>query len=105
MPAPRVAAIDSEPALDSLDPASGECAIEVRFAEGGASTFLVATFDRPAARLRAPKADAWWSTPVLFVSRLDRPTIEAAVAAMAADMGGYWLRYYNSLGALGRRRA
>jgi hypothetical protein len=78
------------------DPASGECEVRVSFVRGGCSTFRAATFDRPAAWLAASKASAAWTPPVLFVRRLDEDGVRAAVAAMAADIGGYWLRYYNT---------
>lgn len=95
MAGPRVSSIDFSVPLSSLDPASADCAVRVAFADGGGSAFTVATYDRAEAWTRKAKAGAWWSDPVLFVERLDRPTVEAAVAAMASDMGGYWLRYYN----------
>jgi hypothetical protein len=92
MPAPIVASIDFTP---PEDPASGDCELAQSFEGGGGSTFAVATFDRAEAWMKKAKAKAWWSPPVLFVERLDAATVRAAVEAMAAEMGGYWLRYYN----------
>jgi hypothetical protein len=94
MPASKVASLDflTPPA----DPASGECEIRVHLEDGRTSSFLAATFDRPAAWLKSSKTGAYWSAPVLFVARLDPASVRAAVDAMAADMGGYWLRYYNT---------
>ncbi len=92
MPALKIASVSfSAPA----DPSSGDCDLTVAFVGGGGSTFKVATIDRAEAWMTAAKTKAWWSDPVLFVERIDRKTVLAAVDAMAAEMGGYWLRYYN----------
>jgi hypothetical protein len=92
MPAPKVASIDFAPPADV---SSGDCDLTVAFEGGGGSTFKVATFDRAEAWMAGAKAKAWWSEPVLFVASLDPETVRAAVEAMAAEMGGYWLRYYH----------
>ena len=92
MPAPKVASIDYAPPADD---SSGDCDLTVAFEGGGGSTFKVATYDRAEAWMSEAKSKAWWSEPVLFVSSLDRETVRAAVEAMAAEMGGYWLRYYH----------
>ena len=95
MVAPKIASIDFLSPLDTLDPASGDCDLQVVFEDGGRSRFAVATYDRAEAWMKKSRKPAWWSAPVLFVARLDRETVQAAVSAMAAEMGGYWLRYYN----------
>jgi hypothetical protein len=87
-----VASIDFTP---PADPSSGDSELSVSFEGGGGSTFRIATFDRAEAWMAATKSKAWWSEPVLFVASLDRETVRAAVDAMAAEMGGYWLRYYH----------
>ena len=92
MPAPKVAEVSFVP---PADPASGDCELTVSFEGGGGSTFVAATFDRAEAWMKKSKAKAWWSPPVLFVASLDPATVRAAVDAMAAEMGGYWLRYYH----------
>ena len=92
MPVPKIASIDySAPA----DASSGDCELTVAFEGGGGSTFRVATFDRAGSWMSEAKEKAWWSEPVLFVADLSRETVSAAVSAMAAEMGGYWLRYYH----------
>lgn len=92
MPAPQVASIDfAAPA----DVSSGDCELTVAFTGGGGSTFKIATFDRAEAWMAGSKTKAWWSEPVLFVADLKTETVRAAVDAMAAEMGGYWLRYYH----------
>ncbi len=92
MPAPKVASIAFTPPADA---SSGDCELAVSFEGGGGSTFKVATYDRAEAWMTEARSQAWWSEPVLFVSRLDPETVRAAVEAMAAEMGGYWLRYYH----------
>ncbi|MBI5246794.1 MAG: hypothetical protein HY923_06400 [Elusimicrobia bacterium] len=92
MPAPKVASVDFAPPADA---SSGESELTVAFEDGGGSTFTVATYDRAEAWMAKAKSKAWWSDPVLFVASLDRDTVRAAVEAMAAEMGGYWLRYYH----------
>ncbi len=92
MPAPQVASIDFAPPADV---SSGDCELSVALEGGGGSTFRVATFDRAEAWMDSAQSKAWWSEPILFVASLDRETVRAAVDAMAAEMGGYWLRYYH----------
>jgi len=92
MPAPKVASVDFAPPADL---SSGDCELSVAFEDGGGSTFKVATFDRAEAWMTESKSKAWWSEPVLFVADLEPATVRAAVDAMAAEMGGYWLRYYH----------
>lgn len=96
MAAPRIAFVDFLDSLDRADPASGEARVRVGLEGGRESTFLAATFDRPAAWMKERKLDHWFDEPVLYVRRLDAETVRAAVAAMAADLGGYWLRYYRA---------
>ena len=94
MPAPIVASIDfAQPRPE--DVSSGDCELTVTFDDGGGSTFTVATYDRAEAWMAKAKSKAWWSDPVLFVENLEAATVRAAVDAMAAEMGGYWLRYYH----------
>ena len=96
MPSPRVAFVDFLDSLERLDPASAEARVRVGLEGGGESTFLAATFDRPEAWMKERRYDHWFAEPVLYVRRLDAATVRAAVDAMAADLGGYWLRYYRS---------
>lgn len=96
MPAPRVAFVDFLDSLERLDPASGQARVRVGLEGGRESAFLAATFDRPEAWMREGKRDHWFAEPVLYVKRLDEATVHAAVSAMAADLGGYWLRYYRA---------
>jgi hypothetical protein len=96
MPAPKVAFVDYLDALERLNPESGEARVRVGLEGGAESSFLVATFDRPAAWMKEVKSSHWFAEPVLYVRRLDDETVRAAVNAMAADLGGYWLRYYRA---------
>jgi hypothetical protein len=95
MPAPRVVSVDF---LDPLPApgASGQARVSVALDVGRECAFLAATYDRPAAWTKARKGGFWFSEPVLYARRLDEATVRAAVAAMAAELGGFWLRYYRS---------
>ncbi len=94
MPAPRVLDVRFTP---PADPASGEARVDVTLEGGKASSFMAATYDRPIAWVKAEKGGFWLGEPALFVKRLDEATVRAAVDAMAAHLGGYWLRYYRAL--------
>jgi hypothetical protein len=96
MSEPRVVFVDFLDALERLNPASGEARVRVGLDGGRESTFLAATFDRPEAWMREGRLDHWFAEPVLYVRRLDAASVRAAVDAMAADLGGYWLRYYRA---------
>lgn len=96
MPGPQVAFVDFLDALERVDPSSGEARVRVGLDGGRESSFLVATYDRPAAWMKEEKRGHWFAEPVLYVRRLDEKTVRAAVAAMAVDLGGYWLRYYRA---------
>lgn len=63
--------------------------------EGGRTISLRVAAPAEAAGWVAAKAPYAFGDPVLFVARKDEAAVCAAVAAMAADMGGYWLRYYD----------
>lgn len=90
-PAPRVVSVDLRPS------APGEAAVEVAVQPGRGSSFLAAAYDRPEAWIAASgKGGFWFSQPVLYVRTLDEASVRAAVEAMAADLGGYWLRYYRA---------
>jgi hypothetical protein len=95
MPALRVASVDF---LDPLPAsgASGEARVRVALAAGRECVFLAATYDRPAAWTEARKGGFAFSQPALFARALDESTVRAAVDAMAAELGGFWLRYYRA---------
>lgn len=94
MPAPRVASINLAPF--SAKPESGERRVVVNLEGGRASDFLAAAYDRPAAWIAENPEGVRFSEPVLYLARVDEATVRRAVDAMASDMGGFWLRYYNS---------
>lgn len=83
-------------ALERLNPGSGQTRVRVGLEGGRESSFLVATFDRPQAWMAERKLGHWFAEPVLYVRRLDETAVRSAVNAMAADLGGYWLRYYRA---------
>lgn len=97
MPTARIAALDFlNEANETLEPSSGSVGLRASLEDGKQSVFQVATADQPA---RWVEADGFsFGAPVLFVKRLDQETVAEAAQSMAAEMGGYWLRYYNSPG-------
>ena len=69
-------------------------ALSVELEDGSVSTFAVATPEEPGRRLAAGE-DFSCGAPVLFVRRVEEENVGEAVEAMAADIGAFWLRYYN----------
>src|SRR5512146_2180377 len=96
MPAPRVVSVEFVEPLGSADPASADSHVRVTMENGKESRFRVATFDRPGTWMKAEKRDHWFAEPVLYVKRLEPAVVRKAVDAMAAELGGYWLRYYRA---------
>jgi hypothetical protein len=91
MPVASVTAVEIGKPADSP---RGRLPVRVVFEDGRASSFEAAAPGQPSEWIK-PKGFAF-GPPTLFVATLDRPSIEGAVAVMAQDMGGYWLRYYNT---------
>src|SRR5437899_283954 len=91
MPAASVTAVEIG---DPADSQRGRTPVRVVFEDGRWSSFEAASPQQPADWTKA-KGFAF-GPPTLYVARLDRGSIEGAVAAMAQEMGGYWLRYYNT---------
>jgi hypothetical protein len=75
---------------------SGEAPVHVRLSGGGRAAFRAVEFDRPEQRLLTSASSYWAAHAVVHVSSINRRTVQAAVAAMSADLGGYWLRYYRN---------
>lgn len=97
MPTARIAALDflnEENA--TLEPSSGSVGLRASLEDGKQSIFQVATADQPGRWVESEGFS--FGAPVLFVKRLDQQTVAEAAQSMAAEMGGYWLRYYNSPG-------
>lgn len=80
-------------------PEQGRAEVMVRLEDGSFSSFVVSTPSQPGAALKAEGREFLFGTPVLFAANIDEAAIGEAVSAMAADIGGFWLRYYNTLGA------
>ena len=72
--------------------------LRVHLEDGSLSSFAVATPEEPGRWLSESCWDFAFGTPSLFVSRMEKGTVRRAIEAMAHEMGGYWLRYYNSRG-------
>ncbi len=94
MPVPSLASVEL---LDPVtDPASGQARVRAVLEGGKESVFLAATFDRPEAWMTERRLDHWFDEPVLYVRRLEEAVVREAAKAMAAELGGYWLRYYRA---------
>ncbi|MBI5883312.1 MAG: hypothetical protein HZB91_09440 [Elusimicrobia bacterium] len=78
------------------DLSSGTAVVRVKLEDGKQSVFTVATMDTPGRWLKEAKSPFRLGRPVLFVRSLQQQAVANAVNWMAADMGGFWLRYYNS---------
>ncbi len=78
------------------NPDSGGADVRVDLEDGSASSFGVLTPSHVGHRMNDAGQDFSYGAPALFVKRLDQEGLAKAVAAMAADMSGFWLRYYNS---------
>ena len=94
MPIAQIRALEFLTPEDSLDPGSATADLHAELEDGRHSTFAVATPEQPK-RWLGPEGFSF-GTPVLFCKRVDRETVAEAAQALAAEMGGYWLRYYNS---------
>ena len=86
----KVSAVEFvEPPADTF---SGTAVVRVRLEDGKQSIFTVATMDTPGRWLKEGKSPFRLGKPVLFVRSLQQQAVANAVAWMAADMGGFWLR-------------
>ena len=101
---PQIKAVNFLPASGALTPEKGDVDVQVDLLDGSRSTFVAATPDQAGPWMEQGGVDYCYSTPVLYVATVDPESVGAAVAAMAQDMGGYWLRYYNSPGGLKRAK-
>lgn len=92
---PRIRSIEFVDAPPE-NPDAGSADIRVNLEDGSASVFGVLTPSHAAHRMNEAGKDFTFGAPALFVRRLDQEGLGKAVEAMAADMSGFWLRYYNS---------
>lgn len=96
MPPARIQSLAFRSPESGQQPDSGSADLEVGLEDGKRSAFVVATADQPGRWMLDSKKGYSFGTPVVFVGRLSQETVAAAAQAMAEEMGGYWLRYYNS---------
>ena len=96
MPSAQIRALEFLARQNEARPESSSATLRASLEDGKESTFKVATPDQPALALEAEGFS--FGMPTLFVRRLDEETVAEAAQAMAAEMGGYWLRYYNTPG-------
>lgn len=94
MPTARIQSLEFVPGEPA--PERSSAGLKAGLEDGKQSTFFVATPDQPA--VWTQEEGFSFGAPVLFARRLDQETVAEAAQAMAAEMGGYWLRYYNSPG-------
>lgn len=73
----------------------------VELQDSSSSQFSLAQPSESAAWLKQGPG-YYFSAPVLFVAGADEESVGEAAVAMAGEMGGYWLRYYNSAGRVPR---
>jgi len=96
MPAiPRIRRIEPLSPLPE-DPDSGGATIRVSLEDGSSSSFDALTPSHVTRRMNEAGQDFSYGAPSLFLRRLDQEGLARAAAAMAADMSGFWLRYYDS---------
>lgn len=96
MPPARVTGLDLASVLEGPEPGSGEAEVLVSLEDGRTSRFLAATPDRAGRWMAESGLESVFRPPVLYVARFDDAAVADAVQTMAAELGGYWLRYYNS---------
>ncbi|MDD5629862.1 MAG: hypothetical protein PHU21_12405 [Elusimicrobia bacterium] len=78
------------------NPDAGAAEVRVNLEDGSASTFPVLTPNHVSHRMNEAGQDFLYGAPSLFVKRLDQEGLAKAADAMATDMSGFWLRYYNT---------
>jgi hypothetical protein len=81
---------------EPVDPGCGEAQLRVDLEDGSSSTFRAMTPSRVSAAINEGGCDYGFSQPALFVKSLAQQDLSRAVEAMAANMSGFWLRYYDS---------
>jgi hypothetical protein len=92
---PRIRHIE----FQSAQPENPDCGcgdVRVDLEDGSASSFGALTPNHVGRRMNEAGKDFSYGEPALFVKRLDQEGLAKAAEAMAADMSGFWLRYYNS---------
>ena len=98
MSAPRIKKIEFLTPASEFTADSGSADLRVSLEDGGHSTFIVATPDQPGRWMSQNRAAFSFGSPVVYLNRLDEPAVARAAEALASEMSGYWLRYFNSEG-------
>ncbi len=91
---PRIKAIKPRDPRAFKDPNASRLEVDVELENGPASRILVRT---PSDALKdcGERTPYVFGRPVLFVAKIDEATVAEAVSAMAQELSGYWLRYYD----------
>ena len=74
---------------------SGRLELCVELEGGSKARIVVETPDSIDGRLKKQDKGYAFGAPVLFVERLEKEVVEKAVRAMARELSGYWLRFYD----------
>ncbi|HVE14754.1 MAG TPA: hypothetical protein VNI01_15265 [Elusimicrobiota bacterium] len=78
-------------------PTAGEIRVRIALDDGSETAVLASTPERP--RLWVEEGGGFsFGKPALYLLDLSEASIQAGARALASDLGGYWLRYYNALG-------
>lgn len=91
---PRIKAIKPRDPKAFKDPKAGRLEVDVELENGPPACILVRT---PASMAKDCSEDSPFAfgRPVLFVAKIDEASVGEAVSAMAQELSGYWLRYYD----------
>lgn len=81
-------------ALEVRPQPSGRAEVEIRLSNG--KTVLLAAAAASSAPEWVAKEGLAWGPPTLYLKSLEPEEVRRAVEAMAAELSGYWLRYYGS---------
>jgi len=98
MPPVKIRSILLEPKQDAGRAKSGEVRVRISLADGSETSVLAATPEQASVWIQEGGAGYSFGKPALYVQRIDDSYIEEGARALTSDLGGYWLRYYNSLG-------
>jgi len=91
---PRIKAIKPRDPKAFSDPKATRLELDIELENGPASRVLVRTPEDLSGDCGAERPFAF-GRPVLFVAKIDEATVGEAVSAMAQELSGYWLRYYD----------
>jgi hypothetical protein len=80
-----------------IDPENDNVDILLHLDDGRTYSFVVATPQNIFYCMENEGVDYFFGVPPVFVKRLDREIVQAALTAIAVEDGGKWLAIYGSL--------